>query len=650
MLRSLQGSAPAHTSLQRAKQEPDNASHVDATSQLNASQLLLWSASDLSGLSTSTFELDDATPKAGSHLFLENISTHSCADLLQLGGLSSLDPDLASPSAPPSAATTADGLDTNVFASSNNNSGCQSSPAMSASSNYNLETPSLHQVSALSAPFGTSSPTIGSVGTADENSAKTSPSQHEQGWYHASSHDRKLGFDGPVEASSTFQAPYPHKSTAATGGYQAQLPQPQAHHNDHDYYAHSAGAHAGVPQYFQHRASISGPLMDAASYAERYESSVAAHAPPRVHGLAAWENASGSARPHTADGMFGHFNVTPAGVAAHDTAPGGMVLGNAAGGSSSSSRLHTPAAAHSAHMDDYHSHRRMSMPDPSGSANGKVFSYMASGEDGGALSSSSSGLSMGSQGFGGHYFGGGYGGGGASKKRPRRRYDEIERLYPCSWPGCTKSYGTLNHLNAHVAMQKHGPKRSPGEFKDMRKAWRKQKKEEEQQRQSRHVSLTDQALRPSFGGSSSYTSAPSASLVGSSASGNNAAIAPPPALSGFGGGQHASGGGGAGSSLPGIAQLPGSLAHLHRYSMSAAPPSNATAAQQQQPLYFSSGASTAAGGGGADTASHQYHSGQSYSANATPLQYGAGNSDSSRLPYAHHSSIGAYLAAHRGSI
>lgn len=51
--------------------------------------------------------------------------------------------------------------------------------------------------------------------------------------------------------------------------------------------------------------------------------------------------------------------------------------------------------------------------------------------------------------------------GNAVKKRPRRRYDEIERLYQCSWPDCTKAYGTLNHLNAHVTMQKHGAKRSP---------------------------------------------------------------------------------------------------------------------------------------------------------------------------------------------
>ncbi|KAF9933138.1 hypothetical protein FBU30_006462 [Linnemannia zychae] len=67
-----------------------------------------------------------------------------------------------------------------------------------------------------------------------------------------------------------------------------------------------------------------------------------------------------------------------------------------------------------------------------------------------------------------------------SKKRPRRRFDEIERLYVCNWADCEKSYGTLNHLNAHVTMQKHGPKRSPAEFKELRKAWRRQKKAEEE--------------------------------------------------------------------------------------------------------------------------------------------------------------------------
>ena len=70
-------------------------------------------------------------------------------------------------------------------------------------------------------------------------------------------------------------------------------------------------------------------------------------------------------------------------------------------------------------------------------------------------------------------------GGNPHKKRPRRRYDEIERLYACGWQGCEKSYGTLNHLNAHVSMQKHGEKRLPSEFKDMRRAWRKKKREQQ---------------------------------------------------------------------------------------------------------------------------------------------------------------------------
>lgn len=34
-------------------------------------------------------------------------------------------------------------------------------------------------------------------------------------------------------------------------------------------------------------------------------------------------------------------------------------------------------------------------------------------------------------------------------------------LYHCSWSGCTKSYGALNHLNAHITMQRHGSKLTP---------------------------------------------------------------------------------------------------------------------------------------------------------------------------------------------
>ncbi|KAJ1032926.1 hypothetical protein NDA16_000205 [Ustilago loliicola] len=644
MLCSQQAPAPAQISLKRGNDEEAGFFQTDLTIQPNSNHLLLWPSSDINDdgapqtsfiTRSSSFD-SDSTPKTVSQLFLDNVQDQSCADLLKLG-LPSLDPTLSPLSGSPSA-TTGSGSDNNSFPVSN--SGSDSSPTMSASSNYHFETPSLQQVSALSAPFNTSSPNVGSVGTVEGNSGMTSPSQHGQSWNQYNSEDRKPEFESPDASTSTFQAPYPHKSAASSSAH------PQAYHahhsqsNDHEY--HGQASHPGMSQYF-HRASISGPLMDSASYAERYESSAAGPAPPRVHGLAAWENASGSARPHTADGLFGQFGVAGPGAPSHEGSAENSVIGNSTG---SSSRPYTPGG-HAANMDPYHQYRRMSMPDPSASANGsgKVFSYTAPGDDGGMISSS--GVAMSSHSYDGHYFGGGYGA-GASKKRPRRRYDEIERLYPCSWPGCTKSYGTLNHLNAHVAMQKHGPKRSPSEFKDMRKAWRKQKKEEEQRRQARQASLTEQVLRPSFG-SSGYgdMSSGSSELVGGpSGSASALPLAPPPALSAFGN-QHA------GGSLPGMSQMPGSMAHLSRYSMS----SVSAAPIAGQPVYHLSGAPAESGLHSSASASslaphHHDHSNH----NATPLQYSSGDN---RLPYetasnnnnnAHYQNLGAYLSAHRGSV
>ncbi|KAF2457813.1 hypothetical protein BDY21DRAFT_284931 [Lineolata rhizophorae] len=74
--------------------------------------------------------------------------------------------------------------------------------------------------------------------------------------------------------------------------------------------------------------------------------------------------------------------------------------------------------------------------------------------------------------------------GAQQHKRPRRRYEEIERMYKCGWNGCEKAYGTLNHLNAHVTMQSHGQKRTPEEFKEIRKEWKQKKKEEEAARKA----------------------------------------------------------------------------------------------------------------------------------------------------------------------
>ncbi|KAF2834929.1 hypothetical protein M501DRAFT_943083 [Patellaria atrata CBS 101060] len=86
--------------------------------------------------------------------------------------------------------------------------------------------------------------------------------------------------------------------------------------------------------------------------------------------------------------------------------------------------------------------------------------------------------------------------GAQQHKRPRRRYEEIERMYKCGWNGCEKAYGTLNHLNAHVTMQSHGVKRTPEEFKEIRKEWKAKKKEEEAQRKAEDERQRQQEGRP----------------------------------------------------------------------------------------------------------------------------------------------------------
>ena len=45
------------------------------------------------------------------------------------------------------------------------------------------------------------------------------------------------------------------------------------------------------------------------------------------------------------------------------------------------------------------------------------------------------------------------------RRRKRRRWDEIDRKYACNFEGCTRAYGSLSHLNDHVSLQNHGPKR-----------------------------------------------------------------------------------------------------------------------------------------------------------------------------------------------
>ncbi|KAF6008779.1 hypothetical protein HII12_004007 [Brettanomyces bruxellensis] len=62
------------------------------------------------------------------------------------------------------------------------------------------------------------------------------------------------------------------------------------------------------------------------------------------------------------------------------------------------------------------------------------------------------------------------------KKRKRKKYNEVERFYKCNYKNCTKAYGTLNHLNCHIMLQKHGKKRLPSEFKELRERLKKRRR------------------------------------------------------------------------------------------------------------------------------------------------------------------------------
>lgn len=245
--------------------------------------------------------------------------------------------------------------------------------------------------------------------------------------------------------STTMMTPPPVSASIAHGGYANSSPyQPTP---------------PSTTQMF-HRASISGPVMHShypppAGTPHHASTQSVGGTPASTNDMATWGTPSGSARPHTADGMFG---------SQLGSLPPQWSASNMSGPADYNRAARTSNASMTSLQDGQ-------------SSSGKVFSYMPNNGD----DTSSVGES-GSQ------------SGSGARKRPRRRFDEIERLYNCSWAGCQKSYGTLNHLNAHVAMQKHGSKRSPGEFKEMRKAWRKSKREDEQRRQANIAAANEEAL------------------------------------------------------------------------------------------------------------------------------------------------------------
>ncbi|KAL8417636.1 hypothetical protein RB594_001337 [Gaeumannomyces avenae] len=117
--------------------------------------------------------------------------------------------------------------------------------------------------------------------------------------------------------------------------------------------------------------------------------------------------------------------------------------------------------------------------------------------------------------------------GAQQHKRPRRRYEEIERMYKCGWNGCEKAYGTLNHLNAHVTMQSHGQKRTPEEFKEIRKEWKARKKEEEANRKAEEERQR-QAAAASQNGSNEAQAGPEATQSSNGYAAARGAVQLPP--------------------------------------------------------------------------------------------------------------------------
>ncbi|ROT42074.1 hypothetical protein SODALDRAFT_326237 [Sodiomyces alkalinus F11] len=121
--------------------------------------------------------------------------------------------------------------------------------------------------------------------------------------------------------------------------------------------------------------------------------------------------------------------------------------------------------------------------------------------------------------------------GAQQHKRPRRRYEEIERMYKCGWNGCEKAYGTLNHLNAHVTMQSHGAKRTPEEFKEIRKEWKQRKKEEEAARKAeeeqRRAAVAAAAQAQAQNAQTDPQSGPEGAQPGSAYTGNRQVQLPP---------------------------------------------------------------------------------------------------------------------------
>lgn len=64
-----------------------------------------------------------------------------------------------------------------------------------------------------------------------------------------------------------------------------------------------------------------------------------------------------------------------------------------------------------------------------------------------------------------------------TKKRQRKRFEDVERLYYCDFKNCNKGYGSLTHLNEHRVIQKHGARKKIEDFKHIKLIQKQNKRE-----------------------------------------------------------------------------------------------------------------------------------------------------------------------------
>lgn len=72
-----------------------------------------------------------------------------------------------------------------------------------------------------------------------------------------------------------------------------------------------------------------------------------------------------------------------------------------------------------------------------------------------------------------------------NRKRQRKKFEDVKRLYYCDYQNCNKGYGSLTHLNEHRVIQRHGPRKKIDDFKHVKLAELQEKKQQQQQQRQK---------------------------------------------------------------------------------------------------------------------------------------------------------------------